>query len=348
MDSRKIQMPREVHIGPDLIFETGNICNDLRLEKQALIVTGNNTYDIAGKKAIESLEDSDFDVDYIKVKEADIDSVKKVEETSSDFSFILGIGGGKVIDVAKMASTNRGIHFISLPTTASHDGIVSPLASIKNSKGSSSMKAQSPLGVIADTNIITNSSFRLLAAGCADVVSNFTAIKDWKLAKRLKNVYYSESAASLSEMSSKLITKYSGSIKEGLEESTRLVVKTLFSSGMAISIAGSSRPASGSEHKFSHALDQISDKPALHGEQCGVGTIMMMHLHGGDWKFIRDKLKNIGAPTNAEELGIDSEIIIESLLNAHKIRPERYTILGDNGLSKEAAKNLAIKTEVIS
>ncbi|WP_409200857.1 NAD(P)-dependent glycerol-1-phosphate dehydrogenase [Methanobrevibacter sp. DSM 116169] len=347
MDSRKIQMPREVHIGPDLIGNTGNICNDLRLDKEALIVTGNTTFNIAGKQAMDSLEDEGFTVDYIKVKDADIDSVNKVQDKSENFSFILGIGGGKVIDVAKMASNNTELYFMSMPTTASHDGIVSPLASIKDSKGSVSMKAQAPLGVIADTNIITNASFRLLAAGCADIISNFTAIKDWKLAKRLKNVYYSESAASLSEMSSKLITKYSGSIKEGLEESTRLVVKTLFSSGMAISIAGSSRPASGSEHKFSHALDQLLDKPALHGEQCGIGTIMMMHLHGGDWKFIKDNLAKIGAPTTAEELGVDPEIIIEALLNAHKIRPDRYTILGDNGLSCDAARNLAIKTEVI-
>ncbi|MDL2246856.1 NAD(P)-dependent glycerol-1-phosphate dehydrogenase [Methanobrevibacter sp. OttesenSCG-928-K11] len=347
MNSRKIQMPREVHIGPDVIYETGSICDDLRLDKNALVVTGHNTYDIGGKIAIESLEDKGFSVDLIKVKDADIESVSKVQEKSEDFSFILGIGGGKVIDVAKIASNNEGMYFMSMPTTASHDGIISPLASIKNPNGSTSMEAQAPIGVIADTNIIANAPFRLLSAGCADIISNFTAIKDWKLAKRLKNEYFSESAASLSEMSAELITKSSGSIKPGLEESTRIVVKTLFSSGMAISIAGSSRPASGSEHKFSHALDKIADVPALHGEQCGVGTIMMMHLHGGDWKFIRDNLRKLGAPTNAEELGVDPDIIIEALLNAHKIRPERYTILGDNGLSKDAAKNLAKKTEVI-
>ena len=54
-----------------------------------------------------------------------------------------------------------------------------------------------------------------------------------------------------------------------------------------MSIAGSSRPASGSEHMFSHALDRIAPKPALHGEQCGVGTIMMMYLHGGNWQTVQ-------------------------------------------------------------
>ena len=124
-------------------------------------------------------------------------------------------------------------------------------------------------------------------------------------------------------------------------------MKSLFSSGTAISIAGSSRPASGSEHMFSHALDKILDKPRLHGQQCGVGSILMMALYGDDWEFIRDCLKAVGAPINVKELGISDDDVIEALLMAHKIRPERYTILGDNGFSREAAYELAQNTEVI-
>ena len=93
-------------------------------------------------------------------------------------------------------------------------------------------------------------------------------------------------------------------------------------------------------------LDKIAKKPALHGEQCGVGAIMMMNLHGGDWKFIRDALHNVKAPTTAKELGVSPEEIIEALTIAHTIR-DRYTILGDRGLSREAAEKLAITTGVI-
>ena len=71
-----------------------------------------------------------------------------------------------------------------------------------------------------------------------------------------------------------------------------------------MSVAGNTRPASGSEHMFSHMLDRIAPGKALHGEQCGVGAIMMMYLHGEDWEETRDFLKTIGAPTNADELGI--------------------------------------------
>ncbi|HIH45423.1 MAG TPA: iron-containing alcohol dehydrogenase, partial [Candidatus Methanoperedenaceae archaeon] len=104
--------------------------------------------------------------------------------------------------------------------------------------------------------------------------------------------------------------------------------------------------ASGSEHKFSHALDRIAPKHALHGEQCGVGTIMMMYLHGGDWKSIKAAIEKIGAPATARELGVSEEHIVEALVRAHEIRPERYTILG-TGLTEEAARRLAIVTGVI-
>jgi len=148
-------------------------------------------------------------------------------------------------------------------------------------------------------------------------------------------------------MTAKMTLESADAIKEGLIESAALVVKALISSGMAISIAGTSRPASGSEHKFSHALDIIAPKPALHGEQCGIGTIMMMYLHGGDWKFIRDTLKTIKAPTTAHEIGLDPEYIIEALIMAHKIRKDRYTILGDRGLTRDAAEELATATGII-
>lgn len=347
MDFRKIQLPREIHTGAGIINSTGSICKDLMFKGNVLVVTGPNTLKIGGEKAIESLEDEGFQVETLIVDKASEDYVQKIQEIAKDVSVVLGVGGGKIIDSAKLASTRNGIQFISVPTAASHDGIASPRASIKNDKGSVSLEAQAPIGVIADTEIISKAPFRLLAAGCGDIVSNYTAVLDWKLAHRLLNEYYSDSASALSLMTAKMTLESADAIKEGHIESAALVVKALISSGMAISIAGTSRPASGSEHKFSHALDIIAPKPALHGEQCGVGTIMMMYLHGGDWKYIKDTLKTIKAPTTAYELNIDPEYIIEALTIAHTIRKDRYTILGDRGLTREAAEELASATGVI-
>jgi len=114
-----------------------------------------------------------------------------------------------------------------------------------------------------------------------------------------------------------------------------------------MSIAGSSRPTSGSAHLFSHALDMIAEKPALHGEQCGVGMIMMAKLHGLDWSEYRESLSTIGAPTTADELGIERDTVIEALTLARTIRPERYTLLNKIKLDRESARELAESTGVI-
>jgi glycerol-1-phosphate dehydrogenase [NAD(P)+] len=348
MDFKRVKLPRAIHTGPGVIKETGSICQDLKMEGKVLVASGPNTLKIAGEEAISSLQNQGFEVDTVNVDHPSQEAVLELQENMGDVSGVLGVGGGKVIDVAKLASTRSGVQFVSIPTAASHDGIASPRASIKNHGGSVSLKAEPPMGVIADTQIISQAPFRLLAAGCGDIISNQTAVLDWKLAHRLLNEYFSDSASALSLMTAKMTIKHASSIKKGHIESAAMVIKALISSGMAISIAGNSRPASGAEHKFSHALDMVAPRPALHGEQCGVGTIMMMYLHGGDWKYIQNSLKTIKAPTTAKELDIEPEYIIKALNISHTIRKERYTILGDRGLTEDAAEKLAIKTGVIN
>ncbi len=343
-----MELPRIVDVGHGVIHDTGKVCKDLKLNGNGLIVAGSSTLRAAGKTAEASLEEAGYHIDTIVVKTPTVEEVMKVETRASEVnaSFLLGVGGGKSIDLAKLASMHLDLPFISIPTAASHDGIVSSRASIIREGRTVSEAAHTPLAVVADTAVIIKAPHRLLAAGCGDIISNYTAVRDWDLAHRVRGEPLSEYASIISKMTAKMLIESADTLKPGIEESAWMVMKALVASGVAMSIAGSSRPASGSEHKFSHALDEIAPKPALHGEQCGVGTIMMMYLHGGNWEEVRNALKTIGAPVNASELGIKEEYIIKALLHAHEIRPERYTILG-TGLTVEAAENVARITKVI-
>lgn len=348
--SKMMMLPRSVVVGHGIITDIGNVCNSLKLNGEALIVSGPTTIHRAGKTVEQLLEDSGYNVHSTVVDTAEMGEVDKVvsiiNEIDSNRIFLLGVGGGKSIDIAKLASKRAGCCFVSVPTAASHDGIVSSRASITYNGESTSVEADPPVAVIADTQIIASAPYRLLASGCGDIISKCTAVRDWELAHRLKGIKISEYASHLSMMTAKILMDSAESVRPGLSESAWMVVKALVASGVAMSIAGSSRPASGSEHKFSHALNRIAPRPALHGEQCGVGSIMMMYLHGGDWEKIQQSLKTIGAPTNGEELGIEPEYIIKALTSSHNIRPERYTILG-TGLTEEAAVRLARITQVI-
>lgn len=345
-----IRLPRHVLVGHDVIESLGEVVQELQVEGTPLIVTSPTPNQITGGTISDLLVSEGLTPEIIEINEATFDVVEEVAENarSIDASLLIAIGGGKVIDVAKMAGNTIGIGFLSVPTTASHDGIVSGRSSIPEGDTRHSIAANPPLGVIADTSILADAPWRLTTAGCADIISNYTAVKDWRLAERLQGVEYSEYAGALSEMTAELLVESAETIRPGLEESAWIVVKALVSSGVAMSIAGSSRPASGAEHLFSHQLDRISPNTALHGHQVGIGAIMIDYLHSGDagkWRDIRDALATIGAPTTAEELGVSPEVIIESLTTAHTIR-DRYTILG-NGISEKAARDVAVRTGVI-
>jgi glycerol-1-phosphate dehydrogenase [NAD(P)+] len=294
------------------------------------------------------LHDAGLNVTPLVVTSCNIKDIVFVEDKIDELKpeVVLGIGGGTKIDAAKISASHKETPFISVPTTASHDGIASPLVSLKGLDKPYSLMAQAPMAIVADTNVIINSSYRFTASGCADVVSKLTAVHDWKLAHEVKDEYYGEYAANLALMSARLVVKNAGLLKSDLQEGLRVLLEALISCGVSMSIAGSSRPCSGSEHLFSHALDQIVPKPALHGEQCGVGTIMMARLHNINWRQIRETLKRVGAPTTAEELGVEPQHVIDSLVRAAEIRPDRYTILDERTLTSETAKTLAKTTGV--
>ncbi len=344
-----MQLPREVIVGKETLSLIGDICRRLGFSESAFVVTGPETQRVAGRMVIDLLEDKKIDVNHLIVASSTTWDVRAVEEKIRELQpqVVLGIGGGTKIDVAKLSSARQGIPFMSVPTAASHDGISSPVAAVKGLKKPYSVMAQSPMVIIADTDIIIQSDYRFTASGCGDVIAKFTAVHDWELAHNVRNEYYGEYAASLALMSARLVMKNAGIIKPGVEEGLRVVLEALISCGVAMSIAGSSRPCSGSEHLFSHALDLVSGNKAMHGEQCGIGTIMMAHLYEMNWKGIKETLNEAGAPTTAEELGVDPESVVEALVRACSIRSDRYTLLEEKKLSHDSAEKLAKVTEVI-
>jgi glycerol-1-phosphate dehydrogenase [NAD(P)+] len=345
-----IRLPRNVVVGHGVLAESVAAVDDLHLSGRPLVVTSPTPREVAGERVYDLFADAGHDPAETVIERATFGAVEEAAAAArdADAGYLVGVGGGKVIDVTKMAAEEVGVGFVSVPTAASHDGIVSGRASIPEGDTRHSVAADPPLAVVADTEILADAPWELTSAGCADIISNFTAVRDWQLAHRLKNVEYSEYAGALSQMTAEMLVDNADSIRPELEESAWIVVKALVSSGVAMSIDGTSRPASGAEHLFSHQLDRIAPDPALHGHQVGVGAVMTEYLHTGPdgrWQAMRSALASIDAPTTADELGIASDVIIEALTTAHEIR-HRYTILGD-GMSEAAAREAATVTGVI-
>jgi glycerol-1-phosphate dehydrogenase [NAD(P)+] len=345
-----MQLPREVIVGKGTLNSVPEVAKRLGLKGKALIIAGQKSYDLAGKTIYNLLQSAGLQVDVLQINAMTIKDMIVIEERIEAFkpNVLLGVGGGTIIDAAKISSASQNIPFISIPTTVSHDGIASPLASIKGSDKPYSILAQAPLAIVADTEVITQAPWRLVVSGCGDVIAKYTAVKDWQLAHLKVNEYYGEYAASLALMSAKLVTQNAEVIVSQKDEGLRVLLEALISCGVAMSIAGSSRPCSGSEHLFSHALDRVNSKRALHGEQCGVGAILTAYLHHANWQRIRNTLKLLGAPTTAAELGVTDEELVKALEVASRIRPERYTILQKLKLSYEGCEKTAKATGTIN
>jgi glycerol-1-phosphate dehydrogenase [NAD(P)+] len=345
MDSfHLMELPTKVLIGDGVLAKLGDFVEESAGSKRVLIASGSNVQSKVREAVDKAIGPRAIWVD---VTAADMDNVERVIRKSSGSRVIVGVGGGKSVDVGKLAAFRKHLPFYSVPTSASHDGISSPFASLKGLDRPYSIMAKPPVGILADIDVIASAPKRLLASGCGDLVSKLTAVRDWQLAHKVTGEYYGSYSASLALMSARVVLDGSKRIGKFGRESVRDLVEALISTGVAAGIAGSSRPCSGSEHLFSHYLDVLAPDKGLHGEKCGMGTIMMAKLHRLDWREVRDALRNVGAPVTAAEIGIDSSEVTESLVKASSIRPDRYTILSKLKLDKKSAVELARTTGVI-
>jgi len=347
MQSHTMELPRLIEIGEKNINDFGSFLISLSKPKKISLISGVNVQKVLRKKIEKALKSKKIQFIWHTSKDNQIESLnqiqKNVKKDNSDL--IVGIGGGRSVDTAKLISYNLSKPFVSLPTAASHDGMASPFVSIKSDKPHS-IVASAPMGVFVDIDVIKKAPSQLLASGCGDLIANIIAVKDWQLGHKKKNEYYGRYAADLAMMSAKIVMENSNEFaKNGLD--ARVIVEGLISAGVASCIAGSSRPCSGAEHLFSHALDKIAPGIGLHGEKCGIGSIMMAKLHRQDWKKIIKTLKDVGAPTTAKQIGLKPDVIIKALIMAQGLRPERYTILNEIKMTEKRAMSLAKSTKVI-
>jgi glycerol-1-phosphate dehydrogenase [NAD(P)+] len=344
-----MELPRLVVTGGEIIAETGKLLEDLELGKKTTVISGPVVRNGMEKPLLSSLYAYDYSAAWETIEAATFEEAERVASVAkkSKSNFFIGVGGGKSIDVAKLASFNSKIPFVSVPTSASHDGISSPFASVKGMDRPYSIVAKPPVAIIADTSVILKAPMNLMVSGCGDLVSKKTAVKDWELAHEKVHEYYGRYSASLALLSANLIIEEANLISSKVEDSIRVVVEALISSGVAAGIAGSSRPCSGSEHLFSHSMDIVAPGKGLHGEKCGLGTIMMAKLHGIDFQQIRTALETIGAPTKAKQIGATTDEIVKALVLARTIRRDRYTILDEVELDEQSARKLAQETGVV-
>lgn len=327
-------------IGPGYINRVDEILGENNVCGKILFVTDPIVDELFGGTIRPQLEN----IGRVKTEYVDNNTIAYAMDVAerviaTDVNYIVGLGGGKVLDVCKYASYISKKPVVSIATTMANDGIASPIAVLKRMDGKpKSLGCATPSMLLLDTELIFNSPRQLIKAGIGDTISNYMALLDWEFACRqgkdeMNGYAYLMSQTSLDAL---MKTQYDSICPEFIE----VLANSLVLSGIAMDFAGSSRPVSGSEHLFSHALDYYCETPSLHGIQVALGTVAVLKLIGHDYDLVLNYLKRFEVDINPSRIGIDEETFINCMQKATSMRSGRYTYLHEADLSLETLRRL--------
>lgn len=332
-----------------------------------LVVYDNNTYKVAGKKAVELLKNNGFHIkellfdcgeDILIPDEKTLGRI--VQEQDLDVNLMIAVGSGVINDSVKFVTSRSRLPYIIVATAPSMDGYVADGAPIISQGYKYSPQAHLTYGLIGDTDILKTAPQDLIEAGFGDVVGKITALADWDLAVKANNDYCCDTCVTLVQRAlDKCFAKATG-LKIRDADALEALLEALTMTGVAMALVNMSRPASGAEHMLSHfwEMDYVARglNPNHHGVQVGVATPVIARffeemedlLPEGTKELcppheeIEELLKSAGAPSSPKEIGITKELFHQSLLEGYKVRP-RYSILEfarQNGRLEEIADKI--------
>lgn len=346
MGASHIAIPTILKVGKGTLNQLGGYISQSGM-KNAVIYFGNGLIDLFGQNVLQSLQEAEVRV--LEYKE--LDSIKIEDIIHLAFSIdaktqvIVGIGGGKVIDAAKYAAYLRKLPFISVPTSASSDGFSSASASLLVEGRRTSVPARLAYGIIADTDVIKSAPEKFLYSGIGDLVSKITALYDWVYEDACGYTVLNDFAMMIAK---KAVNSFVRTPFESIQDDLflRELLDSLAMSGIANEIAGSSAPASGSEHLISHALDKMMPQPQLHGVQVGIATYIMSVVQNHRYKRVNTIFTDTGFWDYVATLGLNREDYEKAIDMAPKVKPHRHTYLHEEKY-RSLAKEVLYQDEVL-
>lgn len=275
---------RAVRVGKDALKELPGLVKIMGF-KSLYLISDPITYEIAGKRCVQILEDAGIQNKIVQLAHMGFDEATLGELTihmPMDCDLIIAVGTGAINDMTRYFSYKMGRPFYTVATAAPMDGFASSVAAIQANHLKTTFEAQTPTAIIGDTEILKGAPYRMIAAGLGDLLGKFTCLCDWKLAKVINGEHYCENIVELVESCVRNVLAGAGKAKERDPETLGNIMEGLVLAGVAMSLYGNSRPASGCEHHMSHYWEMIFEqegkRPVPHGTQVGVGTVLILKL----------------------------------------------------------------------
>ena len=338
--SRILTAPLVVDVRPGAVADLGALLADRRIatEGRVAVAVGPSQ----GDSVIADLDLGSAEV--FRIEDGTVDSAVALGKRlrADAYEAVAGIGGGRTIDVTKFAAHMAGVPMVAVATNLAHDGIASPVSSLEHESGKGSYGVVPPVAVIVDLDRVRSGPGRSVRSGVGDVVNNLSAVADWELAAADKGEPVDGLAVTMARTAAQAVLHQPGTVAD--DGFLTVLAESLILSGIAMTVAGSSRPGSGGDHEILHAIDQLYPGTANHGELAGVGALFCTYLRGDQpgGALLAACLARHGLPRTPADLGLAPDQFTKAVLHAPATRPGRYTILERLNLD-EAAMTMRVR-----
>lgn len=256
--------------------------------RRPFVVCDPNTYAAAGEQVLRLLEDAGIAYRYLQLREEKPEPDEYAlgqlcMKFDASCDCVLAVGGGVINDLCKMLAAAAGKRSIMVATAPSMDGFASSSGSMVVCGVKVSLPCLCPIGVLADTEIMAAAPLRMLQAGLGDALAKYISICEWRISHLVTGEYYCPEIAEMVRRSLQKTVAQADKLLQRDLDAVQNVAEALILSGIAMGLAGVSRPASGIEHYFSHMWEmrafERGEPSDLHGIQVGVGTLLAARLY---------------------------------------------------------------------
>jgi glycerol-1-phosphate dehydrogenase [NAD(P)+] len=335
-----IATPVVVDIRRGAIDDLGPLLADQRISTSGRVAVAVGSR--SGREIVARVRPSLRQADYFTVTGGSVDAALELAAQAKRGSYdaIVGIGGGRVLDATKFAAARLGLPMVAVATNLAHDGIGSPVSILDNDAGRGSYGVPAPLAVVVDLDLIRQAPPRSVRSGIGEVLSNLSAVADWELAHAETGEQIDGLAMTFARTAAEAVLHHPGTV--GDDDFLLVLAEGLVMSGLAMVVAGTTRPCSGACHEISHAIDLLyPDRAGYHGEQVGLGAAFALSLWGSPEQAARCReitatLRRHCLPVHPAELGLSLDEFVAAVDRAPDTRPGRYTVLEHRDLDKDA------------
>ncbi len=272
-------------------------------------------------------------------------------KTFGGVEVIIGVGGGKTIDMSKLIARRLNSRNIIVATISATDAPVSHTAVTTDEKNNVIVEENifSPDLVLVDSEIIAQAPVRYFVSGIGDAISRkYEVLASISVGEENffggKPVFFIKS---LLDIHHQILLEYSIEAKRSIEkkETNEIVEKVITSTILLSGLLFENGGLVGA-HSIANVLNMKGyGKKNLHGELVGVGVllqIILQKLPVNELERIDRLLQSLGLPYNFTELGIniDDSQRIRSICEGISTRLRKHNFIRSEEEILEAIKIL--------